>query len=256
MKRLGINHGRYHGETLDVREYLRGFHEAAQARGWVATRFATVGEFALHGYQRGPASAARRIYLSTGIHGDEPAGPVALRRLVEEDRWPKDAEIFLCPCVNPTGLAQNTRENQGGVDLNRDYRDAQSEEVRAQISWLQGLPDLDLTLILHEDWEADGFYIYEVNPDGLPAPGKKILEAVREICPIQPTSLIDGLWECVEGLIHPNVPPADRPLWAEAVFLLAHKTRLSLTLEAPSDFPLELRAAAHVKGVLAALQEP
>jgi protein MpaA len=254
MKRLGLNKGRYHGETLDVEEYLREFHTAALARGWEATQFATISRYQLFGYRRTHASPSRRIYISTGIHGDEPAGPVALRRLIEEDQWPEDTELFLCPCINPTGFANNIRENEAGIDLNRDYRHVQSAEVRAHIAWLDTLPRFDLSLLLHEDWEADGFYVYEVNPDHRPAPGIAILEAVREVCPIQPTAKIDDTWDCVDGLIRPSIPPEQRPLWAETLYLIVHKTRLSLTVEAPSDFPLPLRVDAHVRAVRAALR--
>jgi len=253
LKRLFLNKGRYHGETLDIANYLREFHEAALNRGWVAAHFGTIGGFQLHGYARIPPSPTRAIYISTGIHGDEPAGPVALRRLVEEDQWPADASLYICPCINPTGLAANTRENNRGIDLNRDYRHIQSDEVRAHAAWLDTLPRFDLSLILHEDWEAEGYYVYEVNLDQGPAPGACILQAVREVAPIQPTSKIDDAWDCIDGLIHPNIPPEERPLWAEALYLLVNKTRLSLTLEAPSDYPLELRVEAHVRAIRAAL---
>ena len=58
--------------------------------------------------------------------------------------WPDDAEIWLCPCLNPTGFPRNTRENAGGVDLNRDYKHRRSAEVRAHIAWLQRQPNFDL----------------------------------------------------------------------------------------------------------------
>jgi hypothetical protein len=50
------------------------------------------------------------------------------------------------------------------------------------------------------------------------------------------------------------VDPSSRPQWPEAFFLLNHKTRLSYTLEAPSDFPLSIRVAALVQGVKAAVK--
>jgi protein MpaA len=253
MKRLHLNKGGYHGEGLDFAEYLREFHAAALARHWQPELFATIRGHQLHGYRRSLKNPRRTIYISTGIHGDEPAGPVALRRLVEEHQWPPDANLILCPCVNPTGLQLKTRENAEGIDLNRDYRSRQSSEVQAHTAWLDGLPRFDLSLVLHEDWEADGYYLYEVNYDGLPSPGARIIEAVRDLCPVQPTSVIDGLWNCNNGIIHPNLKPEERPQWAEAMYLVAHKTRLSLTLEAPSDFPLQFRAEAHVRAVRAAL---
>lgn len=254
VKRLGLNKGRYHGEGLDIGEYLREFHAAAQTRHWIPEKFAAIDGFDLHGYRRSPANPRRTIYISSGIHGDEPAAPVALRRLVDEDRWPADTAFILCPCLNPTGFTRNTRENKDCVDLNRDYRSRQSAEVRAHIAWLDTLPNFDFSLILHEDWEADGFYIYEVNFGASPGLAESILQNLRDLCPIQPTSVIDGLWQCVNGIVRPTILPQDRPLWAEAVYLIAAgKTKLSLTLEAPSDFPLPFRAEAHVRAVNAAL---
>lgn len=253
VKRLGLNQGRYQGEGIDIAEYLREFHAAASARGWSSECFAVIDGFALYGYRRITANSQRTIYLSTGIHGDEPAGPVAMRRLVEEDQWPVQTDLILCPCINPTGFVHNTRENKDGIDLNRDYRHLASAEVRGHTAWLQSLPKFDLNLVLHEDWEAEGFYVYEVNWDNLPSPAERILTAVREMCPIQPNGKVDNLWDCVDGVIRPQMRPEDRPLWAEAIYLIVHKSRLGLTLEAPSDFPLPFRAEAHVRAVRAAL---
>jgi murein peptide amidase A len=253
VKRLGLNKGRYHGKGLDVAEYLREFHTAAKNRGWQPEHFTTIEGFELYGYRRTPPNPRRTIYISSGIHGDEPAGPVALRRLVEDDRWPSDADLIISPCLNPTGLAAKTRENNHGIDLNRDYRHQKSEEVRAHVNWLNKLPRFDFSLVLHEDWEADGFYLYEVNFDKIPSPGQRIIQAVRELCPIQHDSIIDDLWQCHSGIIHPNIRPEDRPLWAEALYLIVNKTKLSITLETPSDFPLPFRVEAHVRAVNAAL---
>jgi hypothetical protein len=46
------------------------------------------------------------------------------------------------------------------------------------------------------------------------------------------------------GLICPVLDPANRPEWPEAFYLLQHKTRLSYTLESPSDFSLGVRVQA------------
>ena len=119
-------------------------------------------------YRRGTPSARIRVYISAGIHGDEPAGPLAALQLLQEDCWPGDAALWMCPCLNPTGFPLNRRENAQGIDLNRDYRHLETAEVRAHIDWLQRQPSFDLTLCLHEDWESHGFYIYEVNPDQPP----------------------------------------------------------------------------------------
>jgi len=253
VKRLGINKGRYHGEGIAVGEYLQEFHLAARARGWTAEKFATVEGFDLYGYCRGPKHPLRNIYISTGIHGDEPAGTVALRRLVEEDQWPADTRFILCPCINPTGLSSVTRENKDGIDLNRDYKNPQTAEVIAHTAWIQSLAPFDLALLVHEDWEADGYYVYEVNPNSLPRIAPHIIEAVREMCPIQSNAKIDGMWDCIDGIIHPNLNPDERPQWAEAIYMRVHKAKQTLTLEAPSDFPLPFRVEAHMRALRTAI---
>jgi hypothetical protein len=206
----------------------------------------------LRAYHRRTAASRKRLYLSTGIHGDEPSGPLAVLQLLQENRWPEDVDLWLCPCLNPTGFLLNTRENFQGIDLNRDYRHLQTSEIRSHAKWLGEQPAFDLSLILHEDWEAHGFYLYELNPDQQPSFAQAIIEAVAPILPIESAELVDN-WPAQKGVIRPNVPPQDRPQWAEAIFLISHKTRMSYTLETPSDYPLLLRVQAHVAAVRAVL---
>jgi hypothetical protein len=155
--------------------------------------------------------------------------------------------------LNPAGFALNRRENPGGLDLNRQYRNPEAGETAAHIAWLRRQPDFDLCLCLHEDWEAHGFYVYELNPDRQPSLAEAIVARVGEVCPIDRSEVIEGR-PALNGIIRPGVDPRSRSDWPEAFFLITHKTRLSCTLEAPSDFPLAVRVAALVAGVAAALE--
>jgi predicted deacylase len=257
VKRLGKNHGGYHGETIDIRTVLRDIETAAHQHGWTFEPFGKQGEFNLLALHRPPSSlrtphSALRIYLSTGIHGDEPAGPHAAVRLLQENRWPANAELWFCPCLNPMGFVLNRRENAGGKDLNRDYRHLETTEVRAHITWLEHQPQFDLCLCLHEDWESHGFYVYELNPENRPSLAETMIARIAEVCPIDPSEIIEDR-PARGGIIRPNLDPRTRPQWAEAFYLIVNKTRLSYTLEAPSDFPLLTRVNALVTGVHAAL---
>ncbi len=257
MERLAKNIGGYRGETIDIPKVLREIEQAVAGKNWARDIVPLPSESAplpldFRACRRLPESARTRVYLSSGIHGDEPAGPLAMLQLLQEDHWPADAAIWLCPCLNPTGFLLNRRENFRGIDLNRDYRHLQSEEVRAHVNWLQQQPPFDLTLCLHEDWESQGFYVYEVNPDQRPSLAGKIVEAVAKVCPIESASRVDN-WPAENGVIRPNVNPAQRPQWPEAIYLVTHKTRLGYTLEAPSDFPMPTRVAALVTAVHTAL---
>jgi protein MpaA len=248
VQRLGQNVGRYCGETIDIQWLLQQIDRAIVGKNWVR-------EPDFFALRRASSAARANLYISAGIHGDEPAGPLAALRLIEEDTWPDDVSIWLCPCLNPTGFPLNRRENESGLDLNRDYRHLQAAETRAHVQWLQRQPRFDLSLCLHEDWEANGFYVYEVNPDNRPSFAEKILAAAATVCPLDLSPVIEK-WPAQNGVIRPNIHPDERPQWPEALYLIMHKTRQSYTMEAPSDFPVPTRIAAltaAVRAVLAAL---
>lgn len=256
VRRLRKNISSYLGETIEIDAVLSDCLAAARKHDWSMEEIAVESNSPLVALTRSAssrtASQASRIYISTGIHGDEPAGPLAVRQLLQENQWPTDVNISLCPCLNPAGLRLNRRENQQGLDLNRQYLNAKAPETLAHIDWLTRQAPFDLCLCLHEDWEADGFYVYELNPDGRPSLADHMVAQVAEVCPVDLAEVIEGR-PAQNGIIRPSVDPRSRPDWPEAFYLLTHKTRLSYTLEAPSDFPLPARVAALVTAVRAAL---
>lgn len=257
VRKLGQNHGGYHGERIDIRAVLGDIQIAAKQHGWTSEIFHEEDGFQWPAFHRFPLSTdnsqpSTRLYISAGIHGDEPAGPLAALKLLQANRWPDDAEIFLVPCLNPAGYTRNTRENADGVDLNRDYRQPRCASTRAHIAWLERQPPFDIYLCLHEDWESHGFYLYEQNPDGRSTPAARMIEAVRAVCPIDANEVIEGRAAC-GGVIQPKINPAERPDWPEAIYLISHKARQGYTLEAPSDFELSVRVNALVTAVNAAV---
>jgi hypothetical protein len=256
MQRLGKNHGGYHGETIDIRAVLREVEIVRQQHGWRSEIFHKAGGFNLPALHRKPEAGSQdskvRIYISAGIHGDEPAGPLAALKLLQNNRWPDDVEIVLLPCLNPIGFTLNRRENAEGIDLNRDYRNSKSAEIRAHFAWLERQPKFDFYLCLHEDWESHGFYLYEQNPDHKISFAEKMIEAVKQVCPIDLSEIIEDR-PAKNGIIRPNLNPHERPDWPEAFYLISHKARQGYTLEAPSDFPLATRADALVAAVNATI---
>ena len=246
MQRLGRNQNRYLGETIAIDDILRDTLAAGHRHRWTLSFLDAAPGLQLPVLTRppiAPSTWAPRLYVSAGIHGDEPAGPLAVQRLISDNTLPAHAWLWVLPCLNPTGFQRNTREAASGHDLNRDYRQPQTAEIRAHTAWLEQLPLFDVTLCLHEDWEAAGFYLYELNPDGHPSLAKPTLQAVAQVCPIDLSPTIDGR-EARQGLICPVLDPVNRPEWPEAFYLLQNKTRLSYTLESPSDFPLDVRVQA------------
>jgi protein MpaA len=264
-QRLGKNINGYFGEKIEIAPLLTDCLAASRAHGWHVEEISPAPSITLlaltrlalgqaHSLNPAPSSSMPRIYMSTGIHGDEPAGPLAARQLLEENDWPADVSLWLFPCLNPTGFQLHRRENAEGIDLNRQYHQPAAEEVKAHIGWLKEQPVFDLCLCLHEDWESKGFYVYELNPDNRPSLAETIVSRVAEVCPVDPSGIIEGR-PAHKGIIRPSVDPRSRPQWPESFYLLTHKTRLSYTLEAPSDFPISVRVSALVAGVRAAIHE-
>src|SRR5204863_9203059 len=76
-----------------------------------------------------------RFGLFAGIHGDEPAGVLALIRLIEHLSAERDLaagyRLYIYPACNPTGLVARTRLSAAGKDLNREFwKDSSEVEVR------------------------------------------------------------------------------------------------------------------------------
>ena len=86
-----------------------------------------------------------------------------------------------------------------------------------------------------------------------PTKPRRVLEAVKTVCPIDESVEIDGR-KNDRGLIVPELDPQLRELWPEAFWLVMNKTQLSYTCEAPSDFPMQGRIEALVRAVRSLLK--
>src|ERR1700747_321792 len=98
MKPLRKNNGGYFGETIDVRKVLGDIDRVAVKTGFSKEIFFKNSNFEFPAYKRilkEKPSGAVNIYLSSGIHGDEPAGPLASLKMIEEDNWPAGANLYL-----------------------------------------------------------------------------------------------------------------------------------------------------------------
>jgi protein MpaA len=251
--RLQLNRGGYFGERIDIAGVLPRIEAIAIRQGWTPDPIDCPNGTRIAAFRKGNPQARANVYVSAGIHGDEPAGPIAVERLLEQAEWPTRFNYWLVPCLNPFGFERNTREGLGGVDLNRDYRQPRTPITSGHIEWLARQPRFDLALLLHEDWEANGFYLYELNPDSQASLADAIIEAVRKVCPIEHAEEVDGR-PAASGMIRFVGSVPERDEWPEALHLIYHKTRHNYTLEGPSDYPLALRVNALVTAVNAALQ--
>jgi murein peptide amidase A len=226
---------------------------AARSQGFRVERFGEITNLPLLALTKRTRGRRPRIYLSAGIHGDEPAPPLALLELIQRGVFDPRAVWFLCPLLNPVGFTCRTRENAEGIDLNRDYKVLRSLEIQAHARWLRSQPNFDLAICVHEDWEATGYYIYELNPTDRPSLARAMLDAVRPVCPIETATVIDGRTIAEPGIIRPIADPLLRDAWPETIYLRAHHTQLGYTIESPSSRPLAQRIAAHCAAIETAL---
>lgn len=202
-------------------------------------------------------SQAPCIYLCAGIHGDEPAGSLALLELLKEGAFSETTHWVLCPAMNPVGLQHASRYAHCGQDLNRDYRHNTAYETQRHIAWIERYGrTFDLHLSLHEDWEARGFYLYEFVPEGFPDLTSKILKAASKHCHIDCSEFIDN-FPADQGVIHAGNIAEDIyviPYWPQGIYL-AHKgiTSAHYTFETPSSLTLKKRIQTHKDAVLSAI---
>lgn len=238
-------------ELFSVPEYLREVRRSAILSKFEVTSLVEANGFDLPVLSRGLGSD-RVLYLSSGVHGDEPAGPLAIQQALHNNLFSESFGWVIFPVLNPTGLVLGRRENAEGIDPNRDYLTRRSKIVRAHCEFLESLKcKFAAALGLHEDWEAVGGYLYEHNPRALANPCEALLAAIDATVGLDPNEEIDD-WPIIStGLIHPPSDPSLRETWPEQIFLLKRFTSMSYTVETPSAFSLEKRVRCHVEAIRA-----
>ena len=186
------------------------------------------------------------LYLSAGIHGDEPAAPEALLRWAEKNaarlaQWP----LLIFPCLNPWGLRNNTRTDSQGRDLNRLFH-LDTHPVVAAVRKITRPHHFKIALPMHEDYDAQGIYLYEVMR-GRRSFGDTLLRSAGKFLPRDPRRKIDGNI-AKRGLIRRRISPAKfaKMGYPEAIWLHLFHSEHTFTFETPSEAALEQRVRAHM----------
>jgi len=206
------------------------------------------------------------VAISAGVHGDEPAGAWALLSLVRDGLLDARFAYRLWPCTNPTGFAAATRCSADGLDINRTFgRGGGSPEAKAILTANRDRR-FALTIDLHEDHEADGFYLYEAARSA--GPGRfagpvtaAVAEAGFELQQFGPGFELgppgsEAAQTCSPGAV---VVDGEReaPFFGDALpaglVAVRRATPRALTFETPLGAPLPVRLAMHRVAVVAAL---
>ena len=190
------------------------------------------------------------FYLSAGIHGDEPAPVEALIGWAEENKDRLSAlNLLIFPCLNPWGLERNIRFDSKGRDLNRFYNSRKLPRITAQLAMMKGRR-FDVAACLHEDYDARGFYLYEIAA-ARPHLGEVICRKLSGIMPADSRSTIDG-HAARSGLIRRRIRHDMLPGHPEAFHLHFHHAARIFTMETPSEHSLVERIRCQ-KGFLDAI---
>ena len=113
-------------------------------------------------WNRGKAD--KRLLVLAGVHGNEIAGTLAILDLVEDIKHRPDSyknwHIQIITPVNPVGVAYQSRYNEDGRDLNRDFKDFQAVGARLQRDVVEAF-NPTIVVTLHESSDKDFFMFSE-----------------------------------------------------------------------------------------------
>ena len=225
----------------DVPFLLKRWQAVARAARLRVQTIHTSGDFPVL-FLHTPESPGERFYLSAGVHGDEAAPVSALLEWAEENipllrRLP----VAIFPLFNPSGLALNTRADHRHVDLNRRFHDASHPHIKA---WWKAVGDMSFSraLCLHEDYDGQGTYCYELSRRARLDCAEQLLDAASPYIPRDTRRNVDG--RTMKNSFMRRRRPPDLPGMPEAIALFMHSTDYTLTFETPSEYALSARVAA------------
>lgn len=229
----------------DYAHLIERWQRLAERFGWKMSAFTREGDYELWVVESVPTGAVPAVYASAGIHGDESAATEALLAWAgrSSERLNQCAVTFF-PCLNPWGMVMNSRADREGRDLNRSFNDPDCLQVLRQLDWIRGRR-FDLAVMLHEDYDGTGFYLYELTPEE--SWGKELIAAAAPWVGVESRADIDGMISDA-GVVTREIGPELLelvPKHPEALFFALNGTPRCYTLETPSEHHIDARIEAH-----------
>lgn len=199
----------------------------------------------------------RRILISGGIHGNEPAGVETICAFLENQLYKdflENWEFTLLPCINPSGFEAGTRNNQDDIDLNRMFKETTTPR---EIDFIKTVLDqpYDLDLELHEDVDSPGYYLYQKDQSTeLSSLGRAILDQVESIHPLNLAEEIEEM-PADRGLLGRLSEPDEMEWWPMALYAYTRGCSHVFTLETSTALPMDVRVKAHLLAIQTALEQ-
>ncbi len=216
------------------------------------------------------------VYVSAGIHGDEPAGVECAIRLIEQlsdnqryKYWNFLIDTYnwiISPCDNPYGYERDLRENSIELDLNRMFEAPdQTKETEFIAESLKRIPQqqhissdtrskrlgITLALDLHEDMDSTGFYLWERRRSYHTPIGDAIVNKVSTVCSINRTSIIEGHHN--DNGVITLLDQITSKGWTRGRYLAEYENTPCLILETPTRLDWDTRITAHMMAIQAVL---
>lgn len=189
------------------------------------------------------------LYFSAGVHGDEPAAVLGLLEWAERSpETLRNGDWVIVPIFNPAGLQLNTRADADGIDLNRLFDHPSHPHI---VGWRTAMKPFRprAAVCLHEDYDAQGLYGYELNRNPRLRLASECMRAASPLMLPDARRKIE-MRAAREGIIRrarihypENLP--------EAVALFQNGTDVTLTFETPSEFSLAQRTRTQARLVQA-----
>ncbi|MDB6121656.1 MAG: hypothetical protein JWQ71_649 [Pedosphaera sp.] len=195
---------------------------------------------------RGPNSKDPiRLGIFAAIHGDEPAGALALVRfLLDLAAQPEVAENYVIrayPICNPTGFEDNTRCSRRGLDLNREFWKSSAEaEVQHLEHELRTLR-FNGIIQLHADDTSDGIYGFVRGATLTENLLRPALVEASKVLPCNKNPFIDG-FAAQDGIIYDHyegvlaAPAQMDPIPFEIIFETPHLAPIDQQVKALDVF--------------------
>ncbi len=236
----------------DYAALMEGWQRLAAKAGLQAIALGTAEQLPVMLFESSASSRGEpAFYLSAGVHGDEPAPPWGLLDWARaHTRLLREGAFILSPCLNPTGLLANTRLDHNRNDINRRFHITRDPLIKAWQKFMKSRA-LELGLCLHEDYDAQGCYVYELSPHGKTL-CQPAMTAVEPILPRDPRRVIEGRTAARAVIRRRSIPKDIRG--PEALVLRQLGCPVTLTFETPSEFDLDTRVQAHRRFIEASLE--
>ena len=238
----------------DYEQLIRRWRAVARAAGLRLQVIAEVDGFSVYCLRTSALQGQGGIYVSAGIHGDEPASCAGLILWAERHAAVlRRLPLLIFPCLNPWGLVGNLRKDAAGNDVNRMFHSEMHPTVAGILRVCEGL-GFGSAILLHEDYDAHGIYLYEHSRGHFC--GEKILEAASTCIARDSRTNIDGR-KARQGVLRPRLRMEhfNKSGYPEAVWLHLRGCKRTITFETPSEAALQPRCESHVAALSALVRE-